>query len=83
MAKYHVGYGFAGIYAGILNPKTKDGYQTWKDKSVVTEEAISAVVQHLKQQLSFENNGTGIARRFTFNDGTVAELKLSTVEGDE
>ena len=83
MAKYHVGYGFAGIYAGILNPKTKDGYQTWKDKSVVTEEAISAVVQHLKQQLSFEKNGAGITRRFTFDDGTIAELKLSIVEDDE
>lgn len=83
MAKYHVGYGFAGIYAGILNPKTKDGYQTWKDKSVVTEEAISAVAQHLKQQLSFEKNGTEIARRYTFDDGTIAELKLSIVEDDE
>lgn len=83
MAKYHVGYGFAGIYAGILNPKTKDGYQTWKDKSVVTEEAISATAQHLKQQLSFEENGIGIARRYTFDNGTTAELKLSIVEGDE
>ena len=83
MAKYHVGYGFAGIYAGILNPKTKDEYQTWKDKSVVTEEAISAVAQHLKQKLSLEKNGTDIARRFTFNDGVIAELKLSIVEDDE
>lgn len=83
MTKYHVGYGFAGIYAGTLNPKTKDGYQTWKDKSVVTEEAISAVAQHLKQQLGFEKNGTGIARRYTFDDGTIAELKLSIVEDDE
>lgn len=83
MVKYHVGCGFAGIYAGILNPKTKDGYQTWKDKSVVTEEAISAVAQHLKQQLSFKKNATGIAKRYTFNDGTVAELKLSIVEDYE
>lgn len=84
MAKYHVGYGFAGIYAGILNPKTKDGYQTWKDKSVVTEEAISAVAQHLTQELYLEKNATEIARRYTFNDGTiVAELKLSIVEDYE
>lgn len=83
MAEYHVGCGLAGIYAGTLNPKTKDGYQTWKDKSVITEEAISAVTQHLKQQLSFEKNGTGIVRRYTFDDGTIAELKLSIVEDDE
>ena len=83
MAKYHVGYGFAGIYAGILNPKTKNGYQTWKDKSVVTEEAISAVAQHLKQKLSFEKTGTEVTRRCTFNDGTIAELKLSIVEDAE
>lgn len=83
MAEYHVGCGLAGIYAGILNPKTKDGYQTWKDKSVVTEEAISAVAQHLTQKLHLEKNKTEIARRFTFNDGTIAELKLSIVEDDE
>lgn len=83
MAEYHVGCGLTGIYAGTLNPKTKDGYQTWKNKSDVTEEVISAVVQHLKQQLSFENNGTGIARRFTFDDGIIVELKLSVVEDDE
>lgn len=70
MAEYHV---------GILNPKTKNGYRTWKDKSVITEEAISAVAQHLKQELSLEKNGTDIVRRFTFNDGTIAELKLSIV----
>lgn len=33
MVKYHVGCGFAGIYAGILNPKTKDGYRTWRNKT--------------------------------------------------
>lgn len=84
MAEYHVGCGLAGIYAGTLNPKTKDGYQTWRNKSDVTEEAISTVAQYLKQELSLEKNGTDIARRFTFNDGTiVAELKLSIVEDDE
>lgn len=84
MAEYHVGCGLAGIYAGTLNPKTKDGYQTWRNKSDVTEEAISAVAQHLTQKLHLEKNRTEIARRYTFNDGTiVAELKLSIVEDDE
>lgn len=80
MAEYHVGCGLAGIYAGTLNPKTKDGYQTWKNKSDVTEETISAVAQYLKQELSFEKNGIEITRRYTSNDGTIIELKLSIVE---
>lgn len=83
MAEYHVGCGLAGIYVGTLNPKTKDGYQTWRNKSDVTEETIGAVAQYLKQKLSLEKNGTDIARRFTFNDGVIAELKLSIVEDDE
>lgn len=80
MAEYHVGCGLAGIYAGTLNPKTKDGYQTWKNKSDVTEETISAVAQYLKQELNFEKNGIEITRRYTSNDGTIIELKLSIVE---
>lgn len=84
MAEYHVGCGLAGIYAGTLNPKTKDGYQTWKNKSDVTEEAISAVAQYFTQELHLEKNETEITRRYTFNDRTiVAELKLSIVEDDE
>lgn len=83
MAEYHVGCGLAAIYAGTLNPKTKDGYQTWRNKSDVTEEAINAVAQYFKQKLDFKKNGTEIARRYTFNDGTIAELKLSIVEDDE
>lgn len=83
MAEYHVGCGLAGIYAGTLNPKTKDGYQTWRNKSDVTEEAIAAVAQYLKQELDFEKNGIEIARRYTSNDGTIIELKLSIVEDDE
>lgn len=82
MAEYHVGRGFAGIYAGTLNLKTKDGFQTWRNKSDITEDAISAVAQYLKQELSLEKNGTEIARRYIFNDGTIAELKLSIVEDD-
>lgn len=83
MAEYHVGCGITGIYAGTLNPKTKNGYQTWRNKSDVTEDAISAVAQYLKQELDLEKNGVEIARRYTFNDGTIAELKLSIVEDAE
>ena len=43
MAEYHVGCGFAGIYAGTLNPKG----ETWRNKSDVTHEALCAVAQYL------------------------------------
>lgn len=82
MAEYHIGCGLVGIYAGTLNPKTKDGYQTWRNKSDVTEDAISAVAQYLKRELSLEKNGTEIARRYTSNDGTIVELKLSIIDDD-
>ena len=41
--KYSIGCGIFRIYAGILK---KNGTE-WKDKTDVTEEAISAVAQHL------------------------------------
>ena len=82
MAEYHIGCGIAGIYAGTLkNQKTKDGYQTWRNKSDVTEEAIAAVAQYFKQEL--KHNEIPIGRRYTFNDGTKVELKLSIVDEDE
>ena len=80
MAEYHVGCGIAGIYAGTLNPKRKDGYQTWKNKSDVTEEAISCVMQYLKQEL--EHGETENSRLYKFNDGTIAELRLLIMEND-
>lgn len=81
MAEYHIGCGIAGIYAGTLNQKTKDGYQTWRNKSDVTEEAIAAVAQYFKQEL--KKNEISIGRRYMFNDDTKVELKLSIVDEDE
>jgi hypothetical protein len=43
MAEYHVGAGLFGIYAGTLNPKG----DTWRNKSEVTREALSASAQYL------------------------------------
>lgn len=43
MPKYHVGCGMFGIYAGTLNAKG----DTWKNKTDVTNEALSAVAQYL------------------------------------
>lgn len=45
MAEYHVGCGAFGIYAGTLRP---NGIE-WRNKSDVTDEAISAAAQYLLQ----------------------------------
>lgn len=55
MAEYHVGCGWSGIFAGTLNKKTKNGIQTWRNKSDVTEEAIGAVAQYLRMKCTPEN----------------------------
>lgn len=43
MTEYHVGCGIFGIYAGTLNKKG----DMWRNKSEVTNEALSAVAQYL------------------------------------
>lgn len=43
MAEYHVGYGFAGIYAGTLNKKG----DLWRNKSDVTREALYSAALYL------------------------------------
>lgn len=50
MAEYHVGNGFADIYAGILS---KDG-KRWLNKSNVTDEAIGAVFQWMQDKAEEE-----------------------------
>lgn len=45
MVEYHVGCGAFGIYAGTLKP---NGIE-WRNKSDVTDEAISAAAQYLLQ----------------------------------
>ena len=47
MAEYHVGcWLFGTIYAGTAMQQRKDGLQLWRNKSDVTDEAISAVLSH-------------------------------------
>lgn len=47
MAEYHVGCGmFGNIYAGTMTPPRKDGLKMWRNKSDVTDEAITAVMGH-------------------------------------
>lgn len=50
MAEYHVGNGFANIYAGTLSKdKTR-----WLNKSDVTDEAIAAVFSWMKDKAEEE-----------------------------
>ena len=44
MAEYHVGCGAFEIYAGTLEPRNKS---LWRNKSVVTQEALTAVARYL------------------------------------
>lgn len=56
MAKYHVGCGITGIFAGTLN-KTNT---MWVNKSDVTDEAITAVAQFLlehEEAMEFNYHG--------------------------
>ena len=56
MAKYHVGCGITGIFAGTLNKKG----DMWVNRSDVTDEAISAVAQFLldhKEAATFNYQG--------------------------
>lgn len=47
MAEYHVGCGLFGtIYAGTMMQQRKDGLRIWRNKSDVTDEAVSAVLSH-------------------------------------
>lgn len=45
MAEYHVGCGAFGIYAGTLKPNGEE----WRNRSDVTDEALSATAQYLLQ----------------------------------
>ena len=69
MAEYHVGCGFAGIYAGTFR---KNG--DWRDKSDVTDEAINAVIQHMYFQL--DEGETSMAYAVKLNDGKYVRLKI-------
>lgn len=56
MAEYHVGCGFAGIYAGVLNKKG----DMWLRKSDVTNEVLGSAAQRLltnHTEFRFQYNG--------------------------
>ena len=57
MAEYHVGFGFNGIYAGIINKKG----DKWLRKSDVTIEAIDSVLGFMYQQIPEGKQSTAYA----------------------
>lgn len=75
MAEYHVSAGAFGIYAGIVNPKRKDGSQTWKSKTEVTDEALCAVRDYLSLQAKV-NGEDAYGFEWDRKDGKVVELVL-------
>ena len=64
MAEYHVGCGFAGIYAGTLKRNKRD---EWLNKSNVTNEAINAVVLYMDGRI--KEGETAIAYGFKLPGG--------------
>ena len=67
MAEYHVGCGMFGIYAGILHNQI-----TWKDKSEVTREALSASAQYMlinEKEYRFEYKGKWYVMRVEEMEG--------------
>lgn len=70
MADYHVGCGFAGIYAGTMK---KNGCE-WQSKSDVTKEAILAVAQYfLENDKSMSFNYQGKRYVLEINEVVAAE----------
>lgn len=58
MLDYHVSAGvFGEIYAGTLMPKKDGKPQMWRNKSVVTDEAINAVRDHMMSECLNEKEG--------------------------
>ena len=58
MTEYHVSAGIFGeIYAGTLMPKKDGKPQMWRNKSVVTDEAICAVRDYMMSECLDEKNG--------------------------
>lgn len=74
MADYHVGTGeiTGEIYAGVLSKDSK----TWRNRSIVTDEAICAVRDHLINQME-QNKQEWFGYEWTRKDGRKVVLSLS------
>ena len=68
MAEYHVGCGIAGIYAGTL----KSNGVEWRNKTCVTDEALTAVTDYLMLQREDGENRFGY--EWTLKNGGKVKL---------
>ena len=83
MAKYHVGAGLFGIYAGTV----KNNGTEWKDKTDCTDEAINAVRDFMITDLlgGLNCNGNEITSngyKWTLKDGRTVKLMIEIVGAD-
>jgi hypothetical protein len=80
MAEYHVGCGmFGNIYAGTITPHRKDDLKMWRNKSDVTDEAITAVMGHFITEM-MRDNKTEIQKAWEVRGGKTLKVtfELST-----
>lgn len=83
MPDYHVSAGvFGEIYAGTLMPKKDGKPQMWRNKSVVTDEAIVAVRDYMASECLDEKNGkTQGGYEWKRKDGKKVLLLVKVVDG--
>ena len=74
MANYYVGTGeiTGEIYAGVLSKDSR----TWRNRSIVTDEAICAVLDHLINQME-QNKQEWFGYEWTRKDGRKVVLSIS------
>lgn len=82
MPNYHVGCGFASIYAGTLEPKNPN---CWRNKSDVTDEGIVAVRDYMVDECLGGiacKKATESGWQWTLKDGRSVSL-IVKIEGEK
>lgn len=83
MDKYHVGCGmFGNIYAGTMAPPRKDGLKMWRNKSDVTDEAITAVMGHFITEM-MRDNKTKIQKAWEVRGGKTLKVTFEIFASKE
>lgn len=82
MAKYHVGCGAFGIYAGTINSKNPN---LWKDKTECTDESLCAVRDYIVQKCLGGLHGSKSSGGYdwTLKDGRIVELRVTIKEEEK
>lgn len=81
MAEYHVGCGAFAIYAGTLNGRNKN---LWQSKTECTDEALCAVRDYMVKELLGGigcTKATSSGYAWTLKDGRIVELRVTIKEG--